>query len=580
MLRLRNVRLKAKLALLTGISVAGLFVFAMVSYVALSTVRVGGPISREITLNLELKGDIAPPTLSLLRPQRVFYQMLTTPSRQRLQQHIAEFQQLQQDYNRAHEKWAKSLPDGKLKDLIVNKAHEPVSDYFQLVEQEVIPDLLRGDKKRGAEFVSRTESAVGRQNRWIQEADRVRQEILVGAAQKEQSAVRSTLLVLLLVGFSVAALVCVLGLLITRGILQPLNQILQVLQGLADGDLQQKVEIDSQDEVGTMARALNKAIEGTAATVESIACTAEHVASASEEISSSATEQARGADQQKDQTAQVATAMQEMASTVMQVSENSNRAAEAARKASETAHRGGAIVNETLSRMHTIAESVSSTAKKMDGLGRSSDQIGRIIGVINDIADQTNLLALNAAIEAARAGEQGRGFAVVADEVRKLAERTTTATKEIAQMIRNIQDETRMAVAAMIEGNQHVQEGVKSTAQAGEALKQIIEMAEQVGEMITHIAIAATQQSSATEQVNLNMDQISRLVRESALGAQQSAAACHDLSSLALGLQRMVGNFKLAEKALKAIGGAGRMERADGGHNDHVPAKARGASAN
>jgi methyl-accepting chemotaxis protein len=195
--------------------------------------------------------------------------------------------------------------------------------------------------------------------------------------------------------------------------------------------------------------------------------------------------------------------------------------------------------------MKSIAESVEGTAKKMEELGRSSDQIGRIAGVIDDIADQTNLLALNAAIEAARAGEQGRGFAVVADEVRKLAERTTTATKEIAQMIKNIQDETKTAVTAMEAGTKQVEEGVTFTTKAGDSLKQIIHMSEQVGEMITHIATAATEQSSASEEINNNMEQISKLVKESAEGAKQSAQACQDLSGLALDLQKLVANFKL-----------------------------------
>jgi methyl-accepting chemotaxis protein len=186
--------------------------------------------------------------------------------------------------------------------------------------------------------------------------------------------------------------------------------------------------------------------------------------------------------------------------------------------------------------MRTIAASVGATAKKVEELGKSFDQIGRIIGVIDDIADQTNLLALNAAIEAARAGEQGRGFAVVADEVRKLAERTTRATKEIADMIRTVQEETKVAVVAMEEGTKQVEEGVTTTSKAGDSLKQIIHMSEQVGEMITHIATAATEQSSATEQINNNMDQIAKLVKESSDGARESAKACQDLSGLALDL--------------------------------------------
>jgi methyl-accepting chemotaxis protein len=344
------------------------------------------------------------------------------------------------------------------------------------------------------------------------------------------------------------------------------------------------IAIASQDEIGSAGKALNQMKNNLREMIQSIASTAEHVASASEEISSSATQQAQGAETQKDQTTQVATAMQEMSATVLQVSDNSNKAADASRQAAETARKGGVIVDDTLAKMQVIAASVSSTARKMEELGKSSDQIGHIIGVIDDIADQTNLLALNAAIEAARAGEQGRGFAVVADEVRKLAERTTTATKEIAQMIKSIQDETKSAVFAMESGTKQVEEGVTSTAQAGNSLKEIIQMAEQVGEMITHIATAATEQSSASEQVNGNMDQIAKLVKESAVGAQQSAKACQDLSGLALDLQKLVGNFKLGDSgsgfhpsSRRSYVGASRHDHPEVAGDD-LP-KAFGASA-
>ncbi len=357
--------------------------------------------------------------------------------------------------------------------------------------------------------------------------------------------------------------------LVRKLVIKPLSASVSLANQIASNDLSvEDMAVDSHDEIGQATAALNKMKNNLRRMIQSIAGTAEHVASASEQISSSATEQAHSAETQKDQATQVATAMQEMSATVLQVSENSNKAADSSRQAADTARQGGAIVEETLNKMRIIVGSVGATAKKMEELGKSSDQIGRIIGVIDDIADQTNLLALNAAIEAARAGEQGRGFAVVADEVRKLAERTTTATKEIAEMIKNIQDETKTAVVAMESGTKQVEEGVSSTAKAGDSLKEIIQMSEQVGEMIMHIATAATEQSSASEEINNNMEQIAKLVKESAVGAQQSAQACQDLSGLALDLQNMVGNFRLDN-------GSGNSRRKPAKTDpDSVPAKA------
>jgi methyl-accepting chemotaxis protein len=348
------------------------------------------------------------------------------------------------------------------------------------------------------------------------------------------------------------ALACLVPLLVvalstSRSIFHRLREMIERIRDIAEGegDLTKRIEIAAEDEIGELAQWFNTFVDKLHDILCQVASNTKSLAAAGKEIAASSREHGRGAELQKDQTNQVATAMQEMVSTVQQVSENCNSASTASQKASQSARQGGKIVGETLSRMRAIAQAVGGTAKQIQELGKRSDQIGQIIGVIDDIADQTNLLALNAAIEAARAGEQGRGFAVVADEVRKLAERTSTATKEITDMIRNIQVETKNAVGAMLAGTKEVELGVESTTTAGSSLHEIIQTNEHVGDMIAHIATATTQQSATTEQINGSIEQIAKIAASSAIAMQQTNEALQDLSALASSLQTLVGQFRL-----------------------------------
>ena len=195
--------------------------------------------------------------------------------------------------------------------------------------------------------------------------------------------------------------------------------------------------------------------------------------------------------------------------------------------------------------MGQIANKVQESAKTVENLGARSDQIGTIIGTIEDIADQTNLLALNAAIEAARAGEQGRGFAVVADEVRALAERTTRATSEIGEMIKAIQNETKGAVAAMGQGVQQAESGTLEAARSGEALRNILQQINDVTLQVNQIATAAEEQTAVTCEITNNMSLITEVVQQTAQGANESASAAGQLSGNAEKLNRLVHQFKL-----------------------------------
>ena len=350
------------------------------------------------------------------------------------------------------------------------------------------------------------------------------------------------------------ALTCLVVLLVSSGLLARsiFSRIANITARMKDmaegeGDLTQRIEVSLQDELGNLAKWFNDFMIKMQATMSRVAATTTQLASASEKISASTAEQSAGAKVQNDQTIQVATAMEEMSATVSQISENSVKASDAARKASATAGDGSRTVDQALASMREIAQSVGDTAAKVEALGARSEQIGRVVGVIDAIAEQTNLLALNAAIEAARAGEQGRGFAVVADEVKKLAQRTARATKEVAEMIHSIQSETRNTVDAMQLGTRQVEAGVLTTTKAGESLQQIMQSAERVGDMITQIAAAATEQSAATQQVNSSLDQIAKVARETAHGSGETATACQDLSKMAQELKALLAGFKLDE---------------------------------
>jgi methyl-accepting chemotaxis protein len=324
-----------------------------------------------------------------------------------------------------------------------------------------------------------------------------------------------------------------------------LHRITGYLSAMISGDLSQPINAARNNEISIIIRATKSLQTSMRDILSQILQTSDQVALAARQLHKNADQIAAGTDHVAAQTHTAAVASEEMSATSSDIARNCLRAAENSSRASGTASSGADVVRLTTGGMERIASRVKDAARTVEQLGARSDQVGAIVSTIEDIADQTNLLALNAAIEAARAGEQGRGFAVVADEVRALAERTTRATHEIGKMIRAIQDDTKGAVCAMEEGVAEVERGAEHSLKSGQALEEILEQVNEVTMQISQIATAAEQQTSTTGEISGNIQIITSVFQETARGVTETAAAAATLSLQSEELQRLVGKFKL-----------------------------------
>jgi methyl-accepting chemotaxis protein len=447
--------------------------------------------------------------------------------------------------------------------------------YRDTRETQIIPFIYEGKIEEAKELlmgiqVERNGKMRAIANELIDEAEKEARASVSEAQQLAHDSIR----LFLVVGLLALFIGGVLALSLNRIIASPLKRVSDLAVQIAAGDLTIKpTATERKDEVGALTRSFETMVEGLRNIVSQVLVTSEGVSSASQQLSSSAQEMnattqevsstvqqiAKGSETTAQRVQETSRVMEQMNASVTQIATSAQQAAAASVQANDAARKGGGSVQDAVGKMKRIFETVTASAEVVKKLGNRSEQITEIVKVITDIADQTNLLALNAAIEAARAGEAGRGFAVVADEVRKLAEGSARAADQISALIREVQKETAQAVTAMAQGSQEVSEGREVANRAGESLGEIVKLAENVAGMVEQISAASEQMSAGTKQVVKSVDDIASTAEEAASATEEASASteemtasmeemtasAQELADMSVGLRQLVGKFRL-----------------------------------
>ena len=530
--------------LLVGFSIVSLLLVIVIGSGVRSLYKSQEQLENVKRVNM-LSGNVAKAATSLKTLDDAIKGIVLLENRAAKEKLVAKIQELRGAYREALDVVEKNTKTPEGKKLIAELNAAVAAE--KVINEKLIPLALAGDEQpfkalmaaEGEKAVEKVNVASSAMLQFYEKRVAVR---VADAIESSDTAIT------VMYGFGTVALVLSIltAILITRSITKPLRRCVEVADMVADGDLTVSIHPDQgRSETSHLMRSMDNMAARMRNAIDQVSRASGDVSSSAIELHATSKNMVCGTEEVASQAATVATAGEEMASTSLDIATNCNSAAQSSRHASELALSGAAIVQNTVDGMARISERVRATARNVESLGARSDQIGEIIGTIEDIADQTNLLALNAAIEAARAGEQGRGFAVVADEVRALAERTTRATKEIAGMIKAIQTETRQAVDSMEEGVSEVERGTDEASRSGGALQEILTQINEVTGQINQIATAAEEQSSTSREISNNMHQITDVIQETAKGTHETALAANQLTHLATELEGLVGQFRL-----------------------------------
>lgn len=542
---LNNIKLSYRFGLIVLSVVIGFSIYGMWSLKTLNELKVNGPIYHHIVQGKDLVADILPPPVYIIESYLVSLQ-LDVSDKNDQPQLIARLKTLKNEYDTRHDFWKTENLSPDLGEPLLTDAHGPAVAFYEIALKEFIPAVESGNKDASGKAMKKMRLTYEQHRKAIENVVENANKRIVADENTAATQINSaTLLMLTVLVISVAVTICI-SILISKSVTVSLLNVQRTMLEIKNtNDLTRRINIESDDEIGQTAKTFNELIISLQNSLLSLTNNANGVSEAALELSSSAQQVANSSKEQSSSASAMAATVEQVTVGITLITDGAREAKDISIKSGNLSSLGAEIIQNAGVAMMQITETVKKTSTSIEALGLQSNQISSVVQVIKEVADQTNLLALNAAIEAARAGEQGRGFAVVADEVRKLAARTSKATEEISHMIQSIQSSTNNAIETMKTAVTKADSGAVLAQEAGVSIIQIKDGSSKVVEVVNNISDSLNEQNSASQDIAVHVERVAQQAEENTAAAGQTASFAIQLEKLASDMRTTVGRFRL-----------------------------------
>jgi methyl-accepting chemotaxis protein WspA len=547
MFQLNRVKLSIKLVALSTVAVVGLLVFAAVAYATLDTVKVSGPVYDQIVADKDLLADMLPPPLYIVESDLLVYEMLGSDDKAELNRLVAKSRALRRGYEQRHEYWKLHLSGAAIRDVMLERAHRPALEFFELRDREFIPAVTTGSRERAQALAhGPLKELYTEHRRMIDEAVTLAQQSSSDREQQALALVSRRTAALFVVAAVVTGLVLWLALLISRNVTRRIALGVKAAEKVASGDLTDAIVVDGDDETGALLASLKKMNHSLSSLISRVKDSSVSLMSTATQISATSKQQETTVNNFSASTSEIAAAVREISATSNELKSTLDGITEAAGRSASLAESGREGLDEMDSTMRQLSSSTGSISSKLSVIREKAHDINMVVTTITKVADQTNLLSVNAAIEAEKAGEYGLGFLVVAREIRRLADQSAVATLDIEQMVRQMQASVSAGVMEMDKFAEEVRRGVATVGDIGRQLAQIIEQVQSLSTQIEAVSEGMSTQAQGAAQISDAMSHLTEGARQTAASLKEFNGATHSLRDAVTGLKQEISYFNTA----------------------------------